>query len=1606
MKNFDIFRFFGNSNDSNSASKRRAKKQRRGRACRIEELENREMLSVNPLCGLDASNTFDEVAARYDELDFGSDWKAYNIIEITADSLTNEKFSDDFYKALNEAKNSERDDIIVIRTDGTYNTVSLGTALNIDLDSAEWGSVTIVSLGDSALTIDSAGRRAFRIADGAEVVLAGLIIEGGDRTATANPYGGGIWNEGILTITECTITGNKAQEGGGIYNANTLTIINCEIIDNSAFQGGAIFNAGTLTVTGGTIAGNDAGYGGGICNTGDILAITDGIITDNTADGSGGGIYNYGTGIITIIDNCDITSNKASGFDGKGYGGAIYNDGEILAILDSTIADNGARYGGGIFNTGVVVIGYGTITGNTAEGSGGGIWSSGTLALEHGVLMDNEAISLFGGGIYNSGTLTLEYGTLMRNVAVNGGGIYNNGTSKIKNSLIAENDGSRGGGIHNEDGTLSVWSSTIAGNSGGILNRGGSAILRLYNTIVAANTDTGNDDVRLRNGKSAIGFNNLIGILDDDGVGTTLLEAEDGNFVGTLGDPIDPMFIGLIEDEEGVEYFDYHLAAGSLAIKNGNPSIEHGMTDLDGDDRTHSDGSIDIGAYQYRMQAPTGVKAEADGMTIIVTWKPVVGATEYTLQWRKEGMDWDDENQVEIAGASYTHDTGLEPSTTYYYRVKVVTSAGESNWSAKSNPVTTGTIELGQPVITETSATATTITVTWGVVDNASGYTIEYRRTAAGKWLEWQGGYEENEDAGLVMATITGLDFNTTYFVRVLATGINGYTDSEWSEVVDTTTLYPQITGVKAARLIDRDHVRVTWNRDQYATGYIVQCATDSEFMDMWHSFEYDSNDKTSYVFQDLEEGNTYYFRVIGVFDGNESEPSETAIVEFLSNGPENVIATPDGNTITVTWDKVDDAIGYEIEWWSEVGNERSVVQMGMLNTDCEIKGLAFDTDYTIKVRAIIKWSGAEQIFSKWSAETTAKTGKKPVTPGVKVPDLVAENGGTITPNSVTKGETFNVTTGTITNDGDIASGGYIVLFYASTSLDTLFNSGIYLGSKNMSSLGIDDTTTATLANISTALLEADEEYYIGWKIVDVAGETDFSNNTGFCETQLNVLPDDIITLETPTGLAEGNVTANSVELSWEPVTDADGYEVRYRKVNGNGVWSSANDTIDGTAAIISGLDPNTPYEFQVRAVNAEGVSGWTGISVTTKKSVDEPPAKPELEIIGTTSNSITLKWNWDGNADLYELQYIAVDLSDWETIYEGTGTSYTHENLPAGTYTYRLIAMNEAGESEWSDGVPYTRPDKQIPTPPKNVKAEPTYEKGKIVKVTITWDANTEERVTEYVVQRSSNGGNTWDKIKTVPATEETKYTYEDKDIADATGYTYRVIAVNVEPAGAGEEPHKSDPSTPTNTVRPQQNDNTKAKVKYTKFRKVKGTTPTSCSLKWRNKANVTSYQITCISNNHNVHIGEIWWDSAKKRWKVEITGLTPGTKYKFALTFYNGDGELRTKVIRVKTPHVIGKKVKVNNTGNDITLNWKETKWASTYSIDHYEVTCSTYDAASGTWTVEKNKDVTGTSVTFTDLDSGVKYKFEVVAVLAHTVDGENVTAKAKVKTVTKKS
>jgi hypothetical protein len=79
--------------------------------------------------------------------------------------------------------------------------------------------------------------------------------------------GGGINNNGTLTLNECTLYGNSTQSaaGGGIYNgyAGTLTLNQCTLSGNSSHFGGGIANYDVTLIFNSIVAGNSA-YSGSV----------------------------------------------------------------------------------------------------------------------------------------------------------------------------------------------------------------------------------------------------------------------------------------------------------------------------------------------------------------------------------------------------------------------------------------------------------------------------------------------------------------------------------------------------------------------------------------------------------------------------------------------------------------------------------------------------------------------------------------------------------------------------------------------------------------------------------------------------------------------------------------------------------------------------------------------------------------------------------------------------------------------------------------------------------------------------------------------------------------------------------------------------------------------------------------------------------------------------------------------------------------------------------------------------------------------------------------------------------------------------------------------
>jgi uncharacterized repeat protein (TIGR01451 family)/CSLREA domain-containing protein len=292
------------------------------------------------------------------------------------------------------------DDTIILPA-GTYTLTLAGAGEDSnatgDLDITD--DLTINGAGADSTTFD--GNRLDRVLhvhSGVAIEINGVKITNG-KTPNGGFYsdggpGGGIYNNGMLTITNSTLSSNTTGHGGdaGLIGWGG---------DGGA--GGGIYNSGTLTITNSTLSSNTTGHGG----------VGSGFPSRGGDGGAGGGIYNGGTLTITNStlssnttgDGGDSSGDFESGGGDGGAGGGIYNSG-TLTVVNSTVSINTTGHGGSGDGYGP---GYG--------GDGGGIYNSGILTVTHSTISNN----------------TTDYGG-------DGGGIdHINGAINVKNTIIADN---------------------------------------------------------------------------------------------------------------------------------------------------------------------------------------------------------------------------------------------------------------------------------------------------------------------------------------------------------------------------------------------------------------------------------------------------------------------------------------------------------------------------------------------------------------------------------------------------------------------------------------------------------------------------------------------------------------------------------------------------------------------------------------------------------------------------------------------------------------------------------------------------------------------------------------------------------------------------------------------------------------------------------------------------------------------------------------------------------------------------------------------------------------------------------------------------------------
>jgi hypothetical protein len=249
---------------------------------------------------------------------------------------------------------SLRQAVLVANNAGSATTITFAPALSgqtITLTSGQLSLSNSVAIDASGLPggISISGNdasRVFEVTAGAVVNLSALTIRNGYAPNGSTPanYGGGILNQGSLTLTNCMITANRAlqgkADGGGIESyQGTLALHNCTILSNQAlaygggievFGASVVINQCTFTANSNAVSGYSGGAISWVNSTGTINQST---VTGNSAVGAnGGGIDRVGGSLV--VSNSIVAGNLNGNVSGSFTGANnLTNGNPMLAPL-------------------------------------------------------------------------------------------------------------------------------------------------------------------------------------------------------------------------------------------------------------------------------------------------------------------------------------------------------------------------------------------------------------------------------------------------------------------------------------------------------------------------------------------------------------------------------------------------------------------------------------------------------------------------------------------------------------------------------------------------------------------------------------------------------------------------------------------------------------------------------------------------------------------------------------------------------------------------------------------------------------------------------------------------------------------------------------------------------------------------------------------------------------------------------------------------------------------------------------------------------------------------------------------------------------------------
>lgn len=542
---------------------------------------------------------------------------------------------------------------------------------------------------------------------------------------------------------------------------------------------------------------------------------------------------------------------------------------------------------------------------------------------------------------------------------------------------------------------------------------------------------------------------------------------------------------------------------------------------------------------------------------------------------------------------------------------------------------------------------------------------------------------------GEMQVTIQNLMPDTKYRFRVVAHNSNGQGESSTALKV-ATQAEVQVPGPAPnlqAVSNTPTSVALSWDKPLTGNGEILTYKLYYTDKSMGNEQDIDI-DGQSYTMTGLKKNTVYSFRVVANNKHGSGVSTEDVVVRTLSDVPSGppqnlTLEVQNSKSIMVRWQppllnaQNGEIINYKIRY--RKGSRRSEAAEMTAGTQLSklIDGLERGTEYSFRVSAItVNGTGPA---TEW---TTAETFESDLDES-RVPDMPSSLHVRPLVNSI-------VVSWTPPENQDIVVRGYTI--------------GYGIGSPHAQTIKVDyKQRYYTIEN-----LDPSSHYVITLKAFNNVGEGIPVYESAITRPQSVPDPSPMMP---PVGVQASVLSHDTIKVTWadnslpknQKITDNRYYTVRWKtNIPANTKVKMANTT--SLSHMVTGLKPNTLYEFSVMVTKGRRTSTWSMTAQGTTFETIPSSSPKDVTVVSKENKPRTIIVNWqppseaNGKITGYIIYYstdVNAEVHDW-VIEPVVGNRLTHqiqELTLDTTYYFKIQARNSKGMGPMSEAVHFRTP-------------------------------------------------------------------------------------------------------------------------------------------------------------------------------------------------------------------------------------------------------------------------------------------------------------------------